>query len=190
MSSDHERHDMVPDDEWDDWLKKRYTYLDKFWKEIFKDIEEMDHTLEGFSSEFSPEEWDKLGPPQYYGFSISVGPDGKPVIREFGNVKRKGLTPNVSDEIEPLADVVEKEKEITVVAEVPGVEKNDIDIICDGRKVKIEAKSKLRKYLKELVLPAEVEPKSGKATYKNGVLEVTLTKKTPSAPSGEEIRVE
>jgi len=190
VSFDLERHDMVPDDEWDDWLKKRYSYLDKFWKEIFKDIEEMDRTLDELPLESAPEEWGKLGHPQYYGFSISVGPDGKPVIKEFGNVKRKGLTPNVSDEIEPLADVVEKEKEITVVAEVPGVEKNDIDIVCDGKKVRIEAKSKLRKYLKELALPAEVEPKSGKATYKNGVLEVTLTKKTPSSPSGEEIRVE
>jgi HSP20 family protein len=180
---------MVSDDEWDDWYKKRLAYFDRFWKEIFKDIEEMDRALEGFS-DLSPEEWGKLGRPQYYGFSINVGPDGKPTIREFGNVKRRGLMPNIRDEIEPLTDVVEKEKEVTVVAEVPGVDKGDISLTCDGRRLKIEARSSARKYLKELHLPAEVDPKSGKATYRNGILEVRLTKRTPSAPAGEEIKIE
>jgi len=181
---------MVPeDDEWDDWFKRRSAYFDKFWKDIFKDIDEMDRALEGFSG-LPPDEWDKMGRPQYYGFSIDVGPDGKPTIREFGNVKRKGLVPNIRDEIEPLIDVVEKEKEITVVAEVPGVDKNDIGLTCDGKKLRIEAKSSARKYMKELPLPAEVDPKSGRANYRNGILEVKLTKRTPSAPTGEEIKIE
>jgi len=180
---------MIPSDEWDDWFRRRYSHFDQFWKDIFKDIEEMDRALERFYS-ISPEEWDKLGRPQYYGFSISVGPDGKPVIREFGNVKRAGLVPSIRDEIEPLTDVVEKEKEVTVVAEVPGVDKKDITLTCDGKRVRIEAKSGRRKYLKELDLPSEVDPRSGKAAYKNGILEVTLTKRTPSPPSGEQISVE
>jgi len=180
---------MSDEEGWDDWFRRRYTYFDRFWKEIFKDIDEMDRALERFSS-LSPEEWERLGRPQYYGFSISVGPDGKPVIREFGNVKRAGLVPSIRDEIEPLTDVVEKDTEISVVAEVPGIDKKDINLTCDGKRVKIEAKSEMRKYLKELTLPAEVDPKSGKARYKNGILEVTLAKKAPSPPRGEGIQIE
>src|SRR5271156_5551593 len=52
--------------------------------------------------------------PIVYGYSMTIGPDGKPVIREFGNVKRgptKEWKEAISDTREPLVDVVEGEKE-------------------------------------------------------------------------------
>jgi HSP20 family protein len=48
-----------------------------------------------------------------YGYSMTVGPDGKPRIREFGNVKpsRVGFggfsRPEISGETEPLVDVTQ-----------------------------------------------------------------------------------
>jgi HSP20 family protein len=47
-----------------------------------------------------------------------------------------------------------------------------------------------RKYYKEVDLPAEVDPKVGKASFKNGVLEVTLTKIKKKRPTGEKIRLD
>jgi len=45
-----------------------------------------------------------------------------------------------------------------------------------------------RKYYREVKLPAKVDPKKAKTTYKNGVLEVTLPKKGKNR--GEPIKIE
>ena len=75
--------------------------------------------------------------PFVYGYSMTVGPDGKPKIREFGNVKPTlkpeafGISKpslSVKEEREPLVDVLTKDNEIQIIAELPGVEKNDITL--------------------------------------------------------------
>ena len=74
--------------------------------------------------------------PIVYGYSMTVGPDGKPVIREFGNVKRgpsKEWKEAISDTREPLVDVVEGDKEVRVIAELPGAKKQDIELTVDGK---------------------------------------------------------
>lgn len=61
-----------------------------------------------------------------YGYSVTIGPDGKPVIREFGNMK-----PSIDKEgkialkegREPMVDVITSDDEIKVVAEILGVNK-------------------------------------------------------------------
>ena len=47
--------------------------------------------------------------PFYYGYAMTIGPDGKPVVKEYGNVK-PGLLPT-SDTREPLVDTLVDEKE-------------------------------------------------------------------------------
>src|SRR5207253_11126047 len=59
--------------------------------------------------------------PFVYGFSMSVGPDGKPVIREFGNVEPGARGPLDKEGREPLADVMAHRHEVVVVTELPGV---------------------------------------------------------------------
>ncbi|MFB6266948.1 MAG: Hsp20/alpha crystallin family protein [Halodesulfurarchaeum sp.] len=71
-------------------------------------------------------------------------------------------------------DVYENEDEIRVVADLPGVEKDDISLQCDGEYVTIEAASTNRKYDERVPLPTRVDPESGSATYNNGVLEVAF----------------
>src|SRR6476661_7892690 len=65
--------------------------------------------------------------PFVYGYSMTIGPDGKPKVREFGNVKPSsrgfggGMTrPEISGETEPLVDVSTTGKEVKVVVEMPG----------------------------------------------------------------------
>lgn len=110
-----------------------------------------------------------------YGFSIKTGPDGKPIIEEFGNVPRKGREIDL-DEVEPLVDVIEEEDVIKVIAEVPGVEKDDINIEASPLEVTIKVDTPKRKYFKEVSLPAEVKTDDTQASYKNGILEITLKK--------------
>ncbi|RLG19378.1 Hsp20/alpha crystallin family protein [Candidatus Micrarchaeota archaeon] len=125
----------------------------------------------------------QAGVPRVYGFSMKVGPDGKPVFEEFGNVKR-ATGGSVGDEREPLVDVINRKNEITVIAEVPGVEKEDIRLEVKGKSLHIRVESGKRRYDKLVRLPAEVKSKESVANYKNGVLEVKLKKVKPS--KGEE----
>ncbi|MFQ6075708.1 MAG: archaeal heat shock protein Hsp20 [Candidatus Bathyarchaeia archaeon] len=138
----------------------------------------------------------KMGP-FIYGWSMTMGPDEKPIIREFGNLKppthrRAGWEPpfDLRDEREPLVDVVEGEAEIQVVAELPGVEKRDIQLYATGETLTISVDTPERKYHKELEFPAEVDPKSARSSYRNGVLQVTLAKRSLRKPKGESIRIE
>src|SRR3989304_1293319 len=59
--------------------------------------------------------------PFVYGFSMSVGPDGRPVIREFGNVEPTARGPLLKEEREPLVDVIDSNGEVGVVSGLPGV---------------------------------------------------------------------
>ena len=86
-------------------------------------------------------------------------------------------------------DVYEEEDSIKVVAEVPGVDKNDINLNVTEKKLIISVDTPQRKYYKEVDLPAEVDPQSSKATYKNGVLEVVL-KKVGTGSKGVKIKIE
>lgn len=132
------------------------------------------------------------GKPMVYGFSLRVGPDGKPVVEEFGNVKKGEEKGAPSDEREPLVDIINRKDEITVIAEVPGVERHDIKtrLSKEGDVLNIVVDNPERKYKKVLRLPARVRKEGAAASYKNGVLEVKLRKLHPGKNgSGAEIRV-
>jgi HSP20 family protein len=168
---------------------------------MFKEMEKMmDEELKDFTEKV-PKEYVKerrlpdgttvkeLGP-FVYGYSMKIGPDGKPDIQEFGNIK-KGLKgpPEVKEEREPLVDIVENENEIRVVAELPGVEKTDIKLHGTDSTIDISVDKPQNKFYKEVELPAKVRVKEATSTYKNGVLEVVLPKLEPSKSKGEPINI-
>ncbi|MEM4280885.1 MAG: archaeal heat shock protein Hsp20 [Candidatus Caldarchaeum sp.] len=130
--------------------------------------------------------------PFVYGYSITIGPDGKPVFRQFGNILPSALPKGVEvkAEREPLVDIIDEDKSVKVVAELPGVRKEDIELLLEGRRLTIRVDTAERKYYKELELPAEVESTGIKAEYNNGVLSVTLPKKETTKHKGERIKVE
>jgi HSP20 family protein len=113
--------------------------------------------------------------PFVYGFSMRVGPDGKPNIEEFGNIPAiLSGEASMPSEREPLTDVIEGEKEISVIFELPGVEKKDIDLKTTEAFLEINVETPERPYHKKLSFPCKVKPETSKASYKNGVLEVRI----------------
>lgn len=128
--------------------------------------------------------------PFVYGYSITIGPDGKPQIREFGNVQPTRFGPRIKEEREPLVDVYTTNGEVKVIAELPGVNKEDIQLHGTEDTLTISVDTPERKYYKEVKLPTKVDPKGAKTSYKNGVLEVTLPKKEKEKPKGEPIKIE
>jgi HSP20 family protein len=136
--------------------------------------------------------------PFVYGYSMSIGPDGKPTIQEFGNVKpsrrpgafgmeQPALEPKNTRE--PLVDVINEPAQVRVVAELPGVEKSAIKTSISDDTLTISVDSATQKYYKEVHLPAGVEPDTPKASYNNGVLEITLRKTQPRL-KGREIHID
>lgn len=71
-------------------------------------------------------------------------------------------------------DVHEAEDEIRVVADVPGVDRDAIDLQCDGETLSLEAAGPDREYSERITLPSPVDEHSADATYNNGVLEIVF----------------
>jgi HSP20 family protein len=191
---------------WDEWFKR---YGKRF--SIFGDVERMMDEMEKEMAEAFREMENQLPENMYherrlpdgsvrreygpfvYGYSVKIGPDGRPIIREFGNMKpnvrREGEPPlNLQDRREPLVDIIEDDDVIKVVAELPGVEKEDIKLYADSNGLTINVDNPQKKYYKELEFPTLVDESTAKSTYKNGVLETTFKKK--KGGKGKEIRVE
>ena len=144
--------------------------MDRLMDDMMRKAVEMPKTQEGVS-------------PFVYGFSMSVGSDGKPVIREFGNVEPSARGPLLKEEREPLVDVMDEGREVVVVTELPGVEKEEIKLEATDRTLKIHVDSAKRRYFKELELGHLVDPRTARASYKNGVLEVRFAKSDEKLPT-------
>ncbi len=95
-------------------------------------------------------------------------------------------------------DVKEGDKEYTIHAEIPGVEKDDIEVAIDGNAVSISAEVRKTSEQKEgekvlrseryhgkvnrsFTLGQDVDEANAKARFENGVLELVLPKKAVSA---------
>jgi HSP20 family protein len=73
--------------------------------------------------------------------------------------------------------------------ELPGVEKDDIKLEIADMLLTIKVDDESRRYFKEVQLPAPVKEEAAKASYKNGILDITLTKKVPPKKKGTKIEV-
>jgi HSP20 family protein len=164
--------------EWDEFgdifqkMMRPFKGLDKIWDDI-KDSDD----VQTFG-------------PYYYGYSLTVGPDGKPIVKEYGNV-RPGLLP-ASEAREPFVDVIvdDKEKVLKIVAEMPGVEKKDIEIEVVGHTVNLDAENGDKKYHSKIPIKQKVDEDSVKATYSNGILEVKFRLREEDRPKGKRVTVE
>jgi HSP20 family protein len=134
--------------------------------------------------------------PYVYGFSMRVGPDGKPNIQEFGNTRppkriESGETEKYEiAEREPLTDVIDGKDSISITLEIPGVEKDQIELTVEESKVSINVDTAERRYFKEIPLKANVDPKTSKATYNNGVLDIILKKVPQKDKKSKKVKIE
>jgi len=71
-------------------------------------------------------------------------------------------------------DVREYEDTVSVVADIPNVDGDDIDIKCDGRALAVRISTDSRPVVLRVDLPTYVDDQSAETHYNNGVLEITL----------------
>ncbi len=158
--------------------------FDRIFKKMSNSFFDIDDVFEAFKGNGS-----KSGP-FFYGYTMTVGPDGKPVVQEYGNVK-PGL-PTSSDTREPLVDTIvdEKEKVVKLIAEMPGVEKSDVKIVVENNVVDLSAEHDDKKYHVKVSVQNKVDENSAKASYKNGVLEIIFKLVEEEKPKGKTVEVE
>ena len=133
---------------------------------VLSPFEEMERMFEGHF----PRNW--MHP---FGFNFPAFPE----IKAF-----EGKTPSV--------DVIEHDNEVIVKAELPGVDKKDLEISVTNKTVTIKGSTSHEEkeekgdyyrceisrgsYSRTLSLPAEVDEEKTKAKFKNGILKLTLPK--------------
>lgn len=93
----------------------------------------------------------------------------------------------------PKVDIIDRDAEVVVKAEIPGVDKKDLDVSVTGDTVTIKGQTGREEkeekgdyyrceisrgsFSRTLSLPAAVDASQAKATFKDGVLELVLPKK-------------
>ena len=106
----------------------------------------------------------------------------------------------------PSMDVTETDKEIVIAAEMPGLERKDVDISIEDdvltirgeKKVETKKDDKDKNYhisersygmfYRALQLPPGVDPSKVQATVSNGVLKITIPKPARSEPKKIEVK--
>ena len=137
--------------------------------------ERMDRIFEAFMK-------NELGPdraPMVYGFSLQTSSDGEPVMQEFGNSSTPArIGGGEPQEREPLIDVLESDALVRVIVELPGVQKDDIKIDAQARLLEVTVDNDAKQFHEEIELPCNVQPNSVTASYKNGVLTISMNRVT------------
>jgi HSP20 family protein len=165
--------------------------MEREFQDVIKDVQAK--APKDLVREYQTKEGEKVKEygPFVYGYSMTVGPDGRPRVREFGNVRSpfSGTRSLISSEREPLTEVTTLDKNVKVVVEMPGVIKEDIQIKSYDKSMEISATGP-RKYHEIINLPEEADVDTTKSVFNNGILEITFNKKEKSKPKGREIKVE
>jgi HSP20 family protein len=165
----------------------------------------MNKFMKEFMKQFNPKTFQRIqedlekqmreggtGRPAVFGFSFGVGPDGKPTMQPFGNVEEREGKTEIKEARDPLVDIVDDQDELIVVAEIPGVRKEDIELSATEHTLAIRAKSDEtgRNYEKEVDLPAKINPNIARARYSHGILEVKLQKVGGKREQGASIPID
>jgi HSP20 family protein len=125
-------------------------------------------------------------------------------VRPVGFEGASGAT-GAAAPVQMKIDVREDEKSYTILADLPGVKKEDIQVHVDGNQVSLAAEVRREKDVKEgervlrseryvgrvarsFSLAAEVDSNAAQAKYADGVLELVLPKKT--TPGAKQLTIQ
>jgi len=164
----------------DEFFRDTDSYFKKIAERMFREIGEIDEALRSGKLKG---EWD-------------IKPIKEPGVKGYVAQGRFQLgeplrfSEHAIDEVrEPLADVFEDKDHVKLYIELPGVEKEDIQLNATESQVEVKAKN----FYKGIDLPTrDVEFDKASANYKNGVLEVVIPKikETPKEEKQKTIKID
>jgi HSP20 family protein len=110
----------------------------------------------------------------------------------------------ISEQWLPAVDILEKDDQVIVRADLPGLKKEDVEVAVEGDLLTIRGSRQEEKEVKEkdyyrsersmgefertIALPDGVSTESIHASYQNGVLEVVIPR--PNAPTSKRVQVQ
>ncbi len=119
---------------------------------------------------------------------------------------RSGRSPEELGEWHPTLDISETKNDFVVKAELPGIDSKDIDISLTNDVLTIKGEKKQEKdeknenyhlversygsFVRSVRLPGEIQSDKISASYKNGILRVTLPKSEAAKKKEIKIKVE
>jgi HSP20 family protein len=124
-------------------------------------------------------------------------------IDRLFNEFAQGIGPNGQQNIVPNIEISETDKAIEVSAEMPGLERKDVEISIDDDALTIRGEKKIEEnkdknvqhsersygvFLRMLQLPPGIDPSSVQATMSNGVLKITIPRPAKSEPKKIEVK--
>ncbi len=160
-------------------LRDMLDELDRFFEEFERAIEQtVRSSVNTGAKAFSK--------PVVAGMAMGLGPEGKPRIQFFGDnlVGPDGYRAPIYEQV-----VDEKEGNLRLIVELPGVEKEDVQISALEDRLSLEAARGDRKYRMELTLQSAIDPESGTASYANGILEVVFKTRDKTNKGYRRVRV-
>ena len=127
-----------------------------------------------------------------FGTADPVGALNRSIERLFDDMWRGAVAAPAAGSFAPRLDVVERDGEILVSAELPGLEEKDISVEVHGNVLTLQGEKKSEQedrkagwywsersygsFRRVVELPVEVEADKASASFKNGVLTITLPK--------------
>src|SRR3981189_3992384 len=116
----------------------------------------------------------------------------------------QGIGPNGTQNIIPSIEITETDKALEVSAEMPGLERKDVEISIDDDILTIRGEKKVEEnekdknvqhsersygvFMRVLQLPSGIDPSSVQATMSNGILKITIPKPAKSEPKKIEVK--
>lgn len=175
----------------DDWERD---FFSDFFEDFDIDIKKMNERMARMFEEMKRSPDSRTYGPYVYGFSYRIGKDGKPSFQEFGNVpEMMQKRPEIGMEKgtrEPLVDLNEDQDKIYVTFELPGIDKNDIELKVTETGIVLSAKDGQRNYYKNIDFEEKIEPESASAKFVNGILDVALTKLKHTEKEGKNVKID
>lgn len=126
------------------------------------------------------------------------------LFEEFPEYIESSQLPASRESQVPYVDVIDREKDIIITADLPGVDKNDIRINVRENTLEISAEKKIARenedegyirrershtrFYRAIRLPTQVDESRAGASFNNGVLEITLPKAEKKAGSNIPIK--
>jgi HSP20 family protein len=114
-----------------------------------------------------------------FGFSVKVGlPGEQPKIEPFGNIRRDVDSGEslVEETREPLVDVFDEDERLLVIAELPGIDAEDIHVDLAEHTLTLSAEHGERKYEKRIEVPEGLRRERLTVSCRNGIAEISCPK--------------
>ncbi len=193
---------MTDIDEFFKRIKSNYPYFMPIFNDLFKDLDGFEEIFREFEHEMNDDLVNMINKIEsedrhrseafIYGYSINIDENGKAEINEFGNIKSSSEGEEnleVSESREPLVDIIEGKNAVTVVIELPGVEKSDIKVEIKESIIFVTTINS-KNYYKEIPLTGKIIANSARARYNNGILEIIINKDNKSDPENNIVVIE